>query len=143
MDEIYGRVAEGEQKMRKEDDKEMTKAKKLLIVDDEEEMCENIKEFLEVRGFNVTTAIRGMDAVEIVKKEKFPVILCDIRMPVVDGIAVLKEAVRVQPESKVIMVTGYDDAESEKECKKMGAYGYIRKPPKLKELCEYLDKLYK
>ncbi len=108
---------------------------KLLVVDDESEICEFLKSFFEERNYQVAVANSGEEALERVKQEKPQVILLDIKMPGMDGIQTLKEIKSKYPKSKVIMVTAIETRDKIEECLRLGADNYITKPLSL----EYLE----
>src|SRR3989338_521487 len=101
---------------------------KLLVVDDEIDICDFVKNFFEERGFKVLTALNGQEAVSIVQKEAPGLILLDIKMKGIDGIATLRQIKEVCPGCKVIMVTALDEKDKMEDAQKYGAMGYITKP---------------
>ena len=109
---------------------------KLLIVDDEADVREFAANFFRKRKVEVVTAADGQKAVALAQKEKPRLILLDIKMPDMDGIATLEEIRKIDNAVKVIMVTGRDPQEegSFKRCQELGAIDYIHKPLKLEEL---------
>ncbi len=115
-------------------DKAMTK--KLLVVDDEVEICEFLKSFFEERDFKVTTGHSGEQAVELVAKIQPDVVLLDIQMPGLDGLQALKKIKQSHPHTKVIMVTAVETQDKIEEAMRYGADNYITKPLSL----EYLEK---
>jgi DNA-binding response OmpR family regulator len=110
--------------------------KKLLVVDDEGEICEFLKMFFEERGFKVTTALSGQGALDEIEKMKPHLVLLDISMPGMNGITVLKEIKEKHPQTKVIMVTALESRDRIEEAMRFGADNYITKPLSL----EYLEK---
>ena len=108
---------------------------KLLIVDDEKEICEFLKEFFEERSYRVVTANSGQDALEKVRSEKPSLILLDMKMPGMDGLEVLKRIKKTSPEVKVIMVTAVGTQDKINEALHLGADNYITKPLSL----DYLE----
>jgi DNA-binding response OmpR family regulator len=108
---------------------------KLLIVDDEKEICDFLKEFFEERSYRVVTANNGPDALERVKSEKPALMLLDMKMPGMDGIEVLKQVKKIAPEVKVIMVTAVGTQDKINEALDSGADNYITKPLSL----DYLE----
>jgi len=110
--------------------------KKLLIVDDEIEICEFLKSFFEDRDFKVATAYDGIKAFEQVATFKPEVVLLDIQMPGMDGLQTLKKIKSTYPQVKVIMVTAVETQEKIEEAMRLGADNYITKPLSL----EYLEK---
>ena len=110
--------------------------KKLLIVDDEAEICEFLKSFFEDRDFKVATAHNGIAALEQVERFQPDVALLDIQMPGMDGLQTLKKMKDTYPKLKVIMVTAVETQEKIEEAMRLGADNYITKPLSL----EYLEK---
>ncbi len=109
---------------------------KILIVDDEVEICEFLKEFFIDRGYEVVTVSRGEDVVSLVEQEKPHILLLDIKMPGVDGLQVLKEVKARFAALKVIMVTAIENVDKIDEAFRLGADNYITKPLSL----EYLER---
>jgi len=109
---------------------------KLLIVDDEADVCEFAANFFRKRKMDVKTAQSGEAALESVKSEKPDLVLLDIRMGGISGIQTLAEIKKIDKEIKVIMVTGTrpEENESYRECISLGACGYVHKPLELREL---------
>jgi DNA-binding response OmpR family regulator len=110
--------------------------KKLLIVDDEIEICEFLKSFFEDRDYRVAVAHDGVMAFEQVGIFKPDVVLLDIQMPGLDGLQALKKIKEQYPKMKVIMVTAVETQEKIEEAMRLGADNYITKPLSL----EYLEK---
>ena len=110
--------------------------KKLLVVDDESEICDFLKSFFEERDFQVATARSGEEAILAVEKEKPHVVLLDIHMPGMDGMSTLRELKKKHPQLKVIMVTAIETRDKIEEAIRLGADNYITKPLSL----EYLEK---
>ena len=110
--------------------------KRLLVVDDEREICEFLKAFFEDREFEVQTATSGEQALEEMKTFRPQVVLLDIHMPGMDGIKTLKQIKEHYPGMKVIMVTALETREKIEEAMRFGADNYITKPLSL----EYLEK---
>ncbi|MBI1978310.1 MAG: response regulator [Candidatus Omnitrophica bacterium] len=108
---------------------------KLLIVDDEAEICDFLKSFFEERNYDVRVASSGQSALKAVEEFKPQVMLLDIKMPGMDGIQVLSEVKKKFPRTKVIMVTALETRDKIEECLRLGADNYITKPLSL----EYLE----
>lgn len=108
--------------------------KKIMIVDDEEDICNFIKQFFGARGFEVTCALDGQEAVSVIEGVNPDLVLMDIRMPNLEGIAALAKMREMRPQQKVIMVTCVDDLEKMDEAKRLGAIDYVTKPLALDEL---------
>ncbi len=110
--------------------------KRLLVVDDEEEICDFLKSFFEDREYTVETAHSGIQALEKVRKFNPHIVLLDIQMPEMDGMKALKVIKQENPAIKVIMVTAVETQEKIEESMRLGADNYITKPLSL----EYLEK---
>jgi len=108
--------------------------KKLLVVDDELDVCDFVKSFFEERGFKVYTALGGREALRMLKKESPDMVLLDIRMKDMDGIETLRRIREVDKNVKVIMVTAVADQDKMDAADELGASGYITKPLVLEEL---------
>ena len=115
---------------------------KLLIVDDEVQFLNTIAKRLEMRGFQVTKATNGKDAIELARTEKFDLALLDLKMPGMDGGEVLKILKDEHKFIEVIMLTGNGSLESAVELTKAGAFGYLPKPYEFDKLIETLKDAY-
>ncbi|MFA5167482.1 MAG: response regulator [Candidatus Omnitrophota bacterium] len=109
---------------------------KLLVVDDDVEICEFLKSFFEDRDFKVAVAGNGTQALEQVALFHPEIVLLDIQMPGMSGLQVLKKIKETYPRVKVIMVTAVETQEKIEEAMRFGADNYITKPLSL----EYLEK---
>ena len=101
---------------------------KILIIDDERSIRNTLKEILTYEGFEVSEAQDGMEGLKAVEKGKFDVILCDIKMPKMDGIEVLEKIQELAPETPVVIVSGHGNIDTAVEAIKKGAFDYIAKP---------------
>lgn len=101
---------------------------KILVIDDERAIRNSLKEILEYEKHEVTEAADGMEGLKAVDKEKFDIILCDIKMPKMDGIEVLEKLQEKQPDVPVIIISGHGNIENAVEAIKKGAFDYISKP---------------
>ena len=101
---------------------------KILIIDDERSIRNSLKEILADDGYDVDVAEDGAQGCEMAQKEKYSVIFCDIKMPVMDGMEVLSELVSKGIDSAVIMISGHGDIDTAVECIKKGAFDFIQKP---------------
>ncbi len=107
----------------------------ILVVDDEEDFVETMVNRLKKRTIDAVGALSGEDALELMGKREFDVVILDIKMPGgMDGIETLKEIKKVQPLAEVILLTGHASVESSIEGMKFGAFDYVLKPIKLEEL---------
>lgn len=107
---------------------------KLLVVDNERDVCDFLKTFFGERDFQVFAAATGDEALLIARREKPDVVLLEIKMPGMDGIAILKHLKEIDKGTKVIMVTVLDSQDSMYEAYKLGACDYITKPLVLENL---------
>lgn len=101
---------------------------KILIVDDEVFICENLQRVLRADGYKVFITHSGEDALDIVVEEEIDLVLLDLNLGSTSGLDVLKALRDIDPELLVIIITGYGTVESAVESLKMGAYDYIKKP---------------
>lgn len=101
---------------------------KILVVDDEVDICNASKSFLVRKGYEVFTALTKDEAIGAIKQNRPAIILLDIRLKEASGIDVLKEAKTIDKNVRVIMVTALDDEENMKQAKAWGADDYIAKP---------------
>jgi CheY-like chemotaxis protein len=108
---------------------------KVLVVDDELEVRQVLREFLSSRGYDVTTASGGAEALAIVETIKPDLVLLDVAMPDMDGVETLKRIVAIEPALAVIMVTANSDIGTTSKLLALGAVDYVPKPFDL----DYLD----
>jgi len=101
---------------------------RVLLVDDEKDFVEALSQRLEVRDFEVTTALSGDDALTRIKDLDFDVVILDVQMPGKDGIETFKEIKNLKPLVEIIMLTGHATVETAIEGMKLGAYDYLMKP---------------
>ena len=107
---------------------------KLLIVDDEVQFLDSIAQRLEMRGFDVTKAYSGKEALEAAEQGKFDLALLDLKMPEMSGKEVLEILKKEHKFIEVIMLTGHGSVDSAVECTKLGAFSYLSKPYDLDNL---------
>jgi DNA-binding NtrC family response regulator len=112
---------------------------RILLVDDEKDFVEMLGLRLEEAGENVTPAHSGQECLQILEKMEIDVVVLDILMPGMDGIATLKEIKRRFPLVEVIMLTGHGTTESAVEGMKLGAFDYLLKPAHFGELTAKLE----
>ncbi|MCE1201025.1 MAG: sigma-54 dependent transcriptional regulator [Bacteroidia bacterium] len=106
---------------------------RILIIDDEVSIRRTLREILEYEKYKVDDAPNGPDGIAMAKEQDYDVILCDIKMPDMDGIETL-ETLKQLTESPVVMISGHGTIETAVEAIKKGAYDYISKPPDLNRL---------
>ncbi len=113
---------------------ETTDTNRILVVDDERDIRDGCDRILTRAGYTVRTASRGEDALEILNRESFSVVLLDLKMPGLDGMKVLNLIKQFWPDILVIVITGYATIETAIEAMKRGAYDFIPKPFKPDQL---------
>lgn len=106
----------------------------ILVVDDEEIMREVVGTLLEEEGFQVICASTGEEGLEKFRQERPDLVLLDLMLPAMDGLAALKEILRVDSDTVVIMISAYASIESAVEATKAGAFDFVTKPFKNEEL---------
>jgi two-component system, NtrC family, response regulator HydG len=102
--------------------------KKILIVDDNFDICTLLSKFLTKNGFQVSVAHSGSKALSILTEDHFDLVLCDFRLEGMDGEQVLTKIKEIDPSIQVIIITGYSDIKIAVKVVKLGAYDYITKP---------------
>ncbi len=106
----------------------------ILLVDDEIISLQNVGHFLGQKGYAVTTAASGSEAIALINERTFDLVITDLKMPDVDGVQVMKSAKEMHSDIEVIIVTGYATINSAVEAMSRGAFYYMTKPIKLEEL---------
>ena len=107
---------------------------KLLVVDDEEDVCMFVKAFFEQRRMTVFTAGNGIEALQVIEANRPNIVIIDIQMPKMDGMTLLENIKDKCKDMDIIMVSGVGDMEVIEKAKKLGAQEYITKPLVLEEL---------
>lgn len=106
----------------------------ILIIDDEKAIRKTLTEILSFEGYKIEEAPDGEEGLKKFKEKTYDVVLCDIKMPKIDGIDFLQKAVEINPDVPVIMISGHGNIETAVEAVKKGAYDFIQKPPDLNRL---------
>lgn len=106
---------------------------RILVIDDEPAIRRILREILEHEKYNVDDAASAVDALPLVKENEYDAILCDIKMPQMDGIEFLEEAKKIS-DAPIIMISGHGTIDTAVEAIKKGAFDYIAKPPELNRL---------
>ena len=117
-------------------------AKRILIVDDEENTRLGLSKLLSNDGFVVELAANGSEALEMLRRQKVNLVISDINMPDMNGITFLREISRRFPSTSVIMITAYGGVESYLEAMNLGALEYLHKPVRLDELRSVMKKVF-
>jgi DNA-binding NtrC family response regulator len=109
--------------------KTMSDLIKILVIDDESVIRTAVKRILEIESiYHVTAVESGREGLEMLAKEPFDLVLLDIKMPDVDGLEVSKIIFSINPEQKVIIMSGYSTVETIKQAREHGASDFIEKP---------------
>ena len=106
----------------------------ILIIDDEKAIRKTLTEILSYEGYKIEEAGDGEEGLRRFREKTFDVVLCDIKMPKIDGIEFLDKVRELNPDVPVIMISGHGTIETAVEAVKKGAYDYIAKPPDLNRL---------
>ena len=115
---------------------------RVLLVDDEKDFVESLSQRLQMRAFDVTTALNGDDAIDLVRTQDFDVVVLDVLMPGKSGIETLRELKTLKPLVHVIMLTGNATVETAIEGMKSGAFDYLMKPTDLEDLVAKISRSY-
>jgi DNA-binding NtrC family response regulator len=107
---------------------------KILVIDDERPIRRTLCEILEFEKFEVDQAENGEEGLIMAQKKEYDVILCDIKMPKMDGIEVLEKIKELEHDSTIVMISGHGTIETAVDALKKGAFDYIPKPPDLNRL---------
>jgi two-component system nitrogen regulation response regulator NtrX len=106
----------------------------ILIIDDEKSIRKTLTEILSYEGYKIDEACDGEDGLKKFKEKNYDLVLCDIKMPKLDGIEFLEKAREVNDEIPIIIISGHGNIETAVEAVKKGAYDYISKPPDLNRM---------
>ena len=107
---------------------------KILVIDDERPIRRTLCEILEFEKFEVDQAKNGEDGVKMAKENEYDVILCDIKMPKMDGMEVLEKIKELDYDSSIVMISGHGTIDTAVDALKKGAFDYLPKPPDLNRL---------
>ena len=109
---------------------------KILIIEDEKAIRNVLSNIVieEDKNHEVDTAENGLDGFEMLTKNTYDLVLCDIKMPKMDGMELLEKAIAIQPDLPIVMISGHGDLDTAVESIKKGAFDYISKPPDLNRL---------
>ncbi len=112
----------------------------MLVVDDEKVIRDMLAEFLGMEGYEVRTAEDGLSAMTELRQSQFNLILSDLKMPRMGGIALLEEVARTSPDALTVIMTGFGTVETAIDAMKRGAYDYVLKPFKLDEVVHVVQR---
>ena len=114
--------------------------KTILLVDDHKPFRDSLAKILEKEGFRVFPASDGEEALDVLRRQFIHLVLTDLKMPKMDGVELLKVAKTIRPETEVIIITGYGTVDTAVTAMKDGAYDYIQKPFKPREVLKLVRK---
>ena len=106
----------------------------ILIIDDEKSIRKTLTEILSYEGYKIEEAADGEEGLKKFRDKNFDIVLCDIKMPKIDGIEFLEKAREINDEVPIIIISGHGNIETAVEAVKKGAYDYISKPPDLNRM---------
>jgi DNA-binding NtrC family response regulator len=106
----------------------------ILIIDDEKSIRKTLTEILSYEGYKIDEAADGDEGLKRFREKNYDLVLCDIKMPKLDGIEFLEKAKEINDETPVIIISGHGNIETAVEAVKKGAYDYISKPPDLNRM---------
>src|SRR5690606_25320738 len=109
---------------------------KILLIEDEAAIRRVLIKILteENSNYQVEEAVDGLEGVETLKDQDFDLVLCDIKMPKMDGVEVLEAIKKIKPEIPFVMISGHGDLDTAVNTMRLGAFDYISKPPDLNRL---------
>lgn len=107
---------------------------KILIIDDERAIRSSLKDILEYEKYKIEEAVDGFDGIEKLEKNTYDLVLCDIKMPKIDGMEVIEKLQNIAPETPIVMISGHGTIETAVEAVKKGAFDFIQKPLDLNRL---------
>ncbi len=119
----------------------MTGELRILLVDDEQIVRDTLGDYLTDCGYRVCTAEDGMAASSILQAVTFDLVLADVRMPGLDGLALLEQLRTHDQDTPVVMMTGHGDAQMDSEAELRGASGFLLKPVRLVDLDDLIRRL--
>lgn len=113
--------------------------KRILFVDDETVFADNMSKLLNNRGYDVTTVYSGGQAIQTLVNHDFDVVVLDLKMPGMDGLAALKEIKKLDLFTQTLILTGHGAIDSALEATKLGAYDYLTKPCEINDLISKIE----
>ena len=119
---------------------EVPKAR-ILCVDDESVILDSFRKILVLDGFSIDTVENGKEALGLIQTHHYDFVFTDLKMPIMDGVDVVKSVKHMRPDIDVVIITGYATVETAVECMKYGAMDYVQKPFTDDELTEFVNKL--
>ena len=121
----------------------MNNSAKILIIEDEEIVRETLAENIKEKGFFVESAENAVSALEMIKRFQYDILLVDYRLPDMNGLALIKEALMISKDSVPMVITGYSSVETAVDAMRMGAYDYLLKPVDIEALVVEINTILK
>ena len=112
---------------------------KVLVVDDDIDFSESLRDLLELQGYDATAIYSGYKALEKLKKEKFDIVLMDIKMPGMNGVEAFREIKKINARLVVILMTAFSFEDLTEDAFKEGAFAVLYKPLDIPKLLQHLD----
>ena len=106
----------------------MTTRPRILLVDDDERLRQAAGKVLAAEGYRVIGTACGREALDVLKQQDVALVICDLRLPDLDGIVLFKQVRELLPETEVLMITGHGSVEEAVKAMRLGAYDFIEKP---------------
>lgn len=106
----------------------MNEKRKVFVVDDEKNICENVSKILSKEKYEVVQAQSRDEALAKIEKNRYDLVVLDLKIPGVQGMELLRAVKEKQPETRVIIITGYASIENAKESARLGIVDYLQKP---------------
>lgn len=113
---------------------------RLMVVDDEPIVCKRLKQIMEKAGHEVAVFSDGRRAIEELEGKPYDIIVTDLKMEGIDGMTILETAKKKNPETKVIMITGFAEIETAKEAFKKGVFDFISKPVEVETIKQVINR---
>jgi two-component system, NtrC family, nitrogen regulation response regulator NtrX len=113
---------------------------RILVVDDDLQMRDFLTQHLTSRGYCINTAGSGGEALEMARDENFDLMICDLKMPLMDGIACMEAVTKIDPTLHVIFLSGEATLEKAVSAMKKGACDFLQKPPRMEDLLLCIDR---
>lgn len=100
----------------------------ILLIDDDEWIRDAMRVFFETEGCNITVLETAEEALEVIHRQNYDIVICDYKLPGMDGLAFFKEVRQSKPEALTVLITAYKTSDLVSEAKKLGVHGFIAKP---------------
>lgn len=107
---------------------------RVLIVDDEDQFVDAVVERLRLRGFDAEGATSGQDALELLQRKCYDVVLLDVKMPGLGGFEIIRKIKEEWPALRVVLLTGHGSTQDAEDAKRLGAFEYVMKPVSIDDL---------